>query len=341
MENIIQWFGIIIAVLGTFFSSIIGYKSLKAARIESAMNSFITLSDRYHKLFFSLIEEDHNILKRPLETVPGQQVIIYQLIELLSEVDDLEIFQKRIGERMLAKWNFRQQKLMSSVIFQCAWDKKEKDKQQLYSKKFISEIDEIIRSKKNSKKEAYYFAKKKHSKQLRKGTFIPYITHPIQVAKLVEDFGGDETQVVAAYLHDVIEDCGVSEQQLKEIFGEDVAQIVSDCSDSKTSGAKAPWKERKVQYLQHLESVGAKTLLVSLCDKFHNASAIVKDVKTDGVEVWKRFNANPKEINWYYQSLLECFQRRSDELGTEDHSLIVQFQESVCELEKLSVKYYK
>ena len=340
MENIIQWVGIIIAVTGTFVSSIIGYKSLKAARLESAINSFLTLSDRYHNLFFSLIEDDHNILKRPLEAVPEQQISIYQLIELLSEVDDLKKYQEKIGKNMGSKWEQRQKKLMSSVVFQCAWDRKKEDKRDLYSENFVTKIDNIIISNENIRKKAYDFAKNKHSGQLRKGSNIPYITHPVHVAKLVEDSGGTEVQVAAAYLHDVVEDCGVTAQELKEMFGEKITQIVLDCSDSKTSGPKAPWKERKVKYIQHLEIVESNTLLVSLCDKLHNALATVDDITTYGVKVWERFNANPKEISWYYQSLLKCFKKRSSELGAKDHNLIVQFQGAVLELEDLSIKSY-
>src|SRR5262245_4788108 len=99
--------------------------------------------------------------------------------------------------------------------------------------------------------EAFRLAHRLHRTQPRKGTPIPYISHLMTVAALVLEHGGDEDQAIAALLHDAVEDQG-GEPTLAEIrraFGDGVAAIVADCTDSWTEGEKALWRERKEAYL--------------------------------------------------------------------------------------------
>src|SRR6476646_2241794 len=92
-----------------------------------------------------------------------------------------------------------------------------------------------------------------HAAQKRKDTQIPYVAHLLAVSALVLEAGGTEEQAIAALLHDAAEDCG-GQPRLDDIrhrFGDEIADIVEACSDSLTEDAaeKAPWKERKAQYL--------------------------------------------------------------------------------------------
>src|SRR4051812_48902710 len=109
--------------------------------------------------------------------------------------------------------------------------------------------------------EALQFAALKHGGQYRKSTRIPYISHPMAVSSIVMEFGGTENQSIAALLHDVIEDCDVTAQELEAWFGAEVAQIVAQCLDSSTH-PKPPFRERKERYIVHVEDVGKSTLLV-------------------------------------------------------------------------------
>lgn len=173
-----------------------------------------------------------------------------------------------------------------------------------------------IRSPRLSDKlaKAFQFAQIAHGRQVRKGTAIPYLSHPMAVSAITLEHGGTEDQASAALLHDTVEDCGVTYQQISRRFGHVVARIVRDCTDAETI-PKPPWKERKVRYIEHLERSDARSLLVSAADKLHNARAIVTDVKRDGNKVWKRFNASPAEILWYYESLHRVFRKRRAEGG--------------------------
>jgi (p)ppGpp synthase/HD superfamily hydrolase len=127
--------------------------------------------------------------------------------------------------------------------------------------------------------------------QLRKGTSIPYLSHLMAVSALVLEHGGDEEQAIAGLLHDAAEDQG-GETTLREIerrYGNDVARIVADCTDAWTE-PRPPWRQRKEAYLAKLPTKPARSLLVSLADKAHNASAILRDYRVLGERLWERFN---------------------------------------------------
>jgi (p)ppGpp synthase/HD superfamily hydrolase len=152
-----------------------------------------------------------------------------------------------------------------------------------------------------------------HAGQLRKGTDIPYIAHPMGVASIALEFGASEDQAIAALLHDALEDGGPHYAPLiEEQFGPRVLTLVEACTDGvpDTSGAKADWGERKRTYLAHLIKAPAEVLLVSGADKLHNARAIVSDLITIGPEVFKRFKAGREGTLWYYRALADVFTQR-------------------------------
>jgi (p)ppGpp synthase/HD superfamily hydrolase len=152
-----------------------------------------------------------------------------------------------------------------------------------------------------------------HDGQVRKGTAIPYIAHPMGVASIALDFGATENQAIAALLHDVLEDGGPHYAPLIEAqFGAEVLALVQACTDGvpDASGVKADWGERKRAYLAHLAQAPAEVLLVSGADKLHNARAIVSDLITIGPEVFKRFKAGRDGTLWYYRALADVFTQR-------------------------------
>jgi (p)ppGpp synthase/HD superfamily hydrolase len=157
---------------------------------------------------------------------------------------------------------------------------------------------------------ALVFASQLHRDQFRKGTEIPYVTHLLAVASLVGETGGSEDEVIAALLHDAVEDQGGEPtlQKIREQFGDNVANIVHECSDTDTF-PKPPWRERREAYLVHLKYVTPSVLLVSCADKLHNARSLVADFHEIGNQLWERFNASRDDIIWYYESLVEVFDK--------------------------------
>ncbi len=177
---------------------------------------------------------------------------------------------------------------------------------------------------------ALLFATQKHAGQHRKGTSVPYVAHPLGVASLVLEAGGDEDVAIAALLHDVVEDCGGA-PMLKEIrrrFGKRVAHVVDGCTDTDVD-PKPPWRDRKENYLKHLRTADADTRLVSAADKLHNVRSIVAAYREIGERVWERFHGKRDGTLWYYRALLDEFQRKKT------NPLIRELERAVRELEAI------
>lgn len=162
---------------------------------------------------------------------------------------------------------------------------------------------------------AFDFAAREHQHQIRKSTDIPYISHLMSVSALVFENGGNEDQAIAGLLHDVIEDAEPSSiipeirSEIDRLFGSKVLEIVEACTDGEPdeTGLKPPWKPRKEAYILSLESKSDEVLLVSCCDKLHNARAILSDLKSVGISVFDRFTPSKEETIWYYTSLSSLF----------------------------------
>jgi (p)ppGpp synthase/HD superfamily hydrolase len=159
---------------------------------------------------------------------------------------------------------------------------------------------------------ALTFAADKHRTQVRKGGDIPYLGHLLSVAGLVIEAGGDETEAIAALLHDAAEDAGgeATLAEIRDIFGEAPAAIVAECSDTFET-PKPPWKDRKRSYIEHVATATDSAVLVSLADKLDNARGMLRDHRALGDALWQRFSVqDPREHLWYYTSLLAVFRQR-------------------------------
>lgn len=153
--------------------------------------------------------------------------------------------------------------------------------------------------------DAIAFAAKCHEKQLRKGTDIPYIVHPMEACAIVATINNDQDLLIAAVLHDVIEDCGITEKELKARFGEKVAVLVACESATKEANAEASWRRRREETILRLKKGASDELqALVLADKLSNMRAIARDYKDLGDGLWTRFNqTDKKEHAWYYRSI--------------------------------------
>lgn len=148
-----------------------------------------------------------------------------------------------------------------------------------------------------------------HGAQRRKGTDIPYVAHLMAVSALVLEHGGDQDQAVAALLHDAIEDAGATDADIAARFGPRVAAIVRACTDADTQ-PKPPWRARKEAHIAHLAEAPEEALLVALCDKLHNARALVDDLRREGPGTLARFNGGLDGTLWYHAAMAAAFRRR-------------------------------
>ncbi|UGB37000.1 HD domain-containing protein [Frateuria soli] len=166
------------------------------------------------------------------------------------------------------------------------------------------------------------YARVAHAGQTRKGTAIPYLQHLLGVASLVIEYGGDEDQAIAGLLHDVVEDCGEAHAgAIGERFGARVLGMVLGCTDGTAEGKaglddggarRRDWLRRKQAYLNHLAHASDDTLLVSGCDKLHNARAIVGELERPevGRGVFDRFTGGRDGTLTYYRLLADLFTQR-------------------------------
>ena len=170
--------------------------------------------------------------------------------------------------------------------------------------------------------EAIRFAVEAHSGQYRKGTNIPYISHLINVMKILCENNCKEEIIVAGVLHDVLEDTPVKVEELEANFGTEVAFLVIGATEteklSKTRkrSDKESWKERKQQTINFLtEEATCDQLLVTSADKLDNLRAIRDDYGRMGETLWTRFNAGKEEQKWYYTAIAAAIGKRAFEFG--------------------------
>lgn len=158
---------------------------------------------------------------------------------------------------------------------------------------------------------AFAFAAKHHDQQVRKGTRVPYFTHPANVALILTRYDQDEETVVAGILHDVVEDCvrdGYSREMLVERigdkFGADVLESVLSVTERKRdeNDVELDWEERKSDYLERLGAASARARWVCAADKIHNGGSLLADLRRTAFpeSVWSRFKRGPEEtVRWY------------------------------------------
>ncbi len=153
------------------------------------------------------------------------------------------------------------------------------------------------------------FAARAHDGMLRRGTDIPYIVHPMEVAAIVAALTDDEEILAAALLHDVIEDCGVTEEELSRRFGARVAQLVRHETQEHAGDPRGTWERRKREAVAQLVHGDWAARVIALGDKLSNMRAIRRDYDRDGDTLFFRFHQHDKrKIAWYYRSCLRVLE---------------------------------
>ena len=142
-----------------------------------------------------------------------------------------------------------------------------------------SQIDQV--------KRAYHFAEVAHTGQFRKSG-EPYINHPLAVAGILADMHMDHQCLMAALLHDVIEDTGVAKNQLGDEFDTQVAELVDGVS--KLSNMFQSRAEAQAENFQKMTLAMAKdirVILVKLADRLHNMILIIAGISEKREMVWR------------------------------------------------------
>ncbi len=142
-----------------------------------------------------------------------------------------------------------------------------------------------------------------HREQKRKYPKIevPYASHVAGVAAILSRHGFPEDVVSAGALHDVMEDCGVTYEDLAKRFGERVATLVRHVSEEDKS---LPWEERKRLYLEHFSNKPWEAQAITLADKIDNFASIVVCARDYG-DPWAMFKRGKEAQLTRFDALLE------------------------------------
>ena len=164
--------------------------------------------------------------------------------------------------------------------------------------------------------EAIAFAVKAHDGMRRKKSEAPYILHPMEAAVIVGTMSDDQNLISAAALHDVVEDAGITIEEIEEKFGKRVRDLVESETEDKRADLppEDTWrirKEESLAVLKNKDDLGV--LMVWLGDKLANMRSIYRDWKVEGDAMWQRFNQkNVSEQAWYYSSIVKLTERLSE-----------------------------
>ena len=162
---------------------------------------------------------------------------------------------------------------------------------------------------------AVKFAVEAHQGTERRGKGYPYIVHPMEAAAIVATISNDQELLAAAILHDTVEDTDVTIEQIREQFGDRVAELVQH--ETAPLDENMTWREKKTVQVHQLVSAPYYSKLVALGDILSNMYGIAIDYRRVGDEVWKLFHApnGKSDVEWYYRSLGEALSELSDTLA--------------------------
>jgi (p)ppGpp synthase/HD superfamily hydrolase len=169
---------------------------------------------------------------------------------------------------------------------------------------------------------ALAFAAKHHDRQVRKGTRLPYLTHPANVAIILTRYAQPVETVVGGILHDVIEDCvreafsrETLEQRIGDKFGSEVLDTVLAVTYRLVDddGVELSHDDRREDYLARLAAASESARWVCAADKLHNASTILADLRRtiDQDTIWSRFSGGKDGTIRFYRSVYD----RLNEVG--------------------------
>ena len=142
-----------------------------------------------------------------------------------------------------------------------------------------------------------------HQDQFRKGAVaIPYISHLASVVFILRDYTNDEDTLIAAWLHDTLEDTDYTVEELEADFGKKVAKIVTSLSEPKEKdGEKLPWMDRKKAYAAQLKKGSQAALMIAAADKSHNFRSIIEEYYGDYARFVRDFGPHMNKRMEAYQ----------------------------------------
>lgn len=169
-----------------------------------------------------------------------------------------------------------------------------------------------------------------HRDHKRKSTDIPYIVHLFSVMTLVSQETHDEDVLIAALLHDTLEDVAdqYSREDMLRDFGERVVAIVEGVTKDDTLTS---WRDRSESYLSNLKLASDESVIVAAADKLHNLQSTLTDLNEQGEKLWDRFNSGKYDQLWWYESVANVIAERLPDsiLTAKLRQLVVELRQNV------------
>ena len=162
---------------------------------------------------------------------------------------------------------------------------------------------------------AIIYAVRAHAGTERRGKGFPYIVHPLEAIEIVSTMTSDQELLAAAALHDVVEDTDVTLEQIRDEFGERVADIVALESNNLEPELLGDdkWHARRQSALDRIAQASRDAKIVALGDKLSNMRAIARDFAVKGNALWDIFHTkNAKDYEWYYKGLAQSLKDLQD-----------------------------
>ena len=151
-----------------------------------------------------------------------------------------------------------------------------------------------------------------HQDHTRKGSIaIPYFTHLVSVMMIVRDYTSDETTLVAALLHDTLEDTDYTAEEIRGDFSKEIAGIVLTLTEpTGPDGEELPWLERKQRYAKQIKKGPEEAVLIAAADKIHNFRTMIEQYHTDHHGFLQDFAGTLEERLEGYQAIANTINGR-------------------------------
>jgi len=170
------------------------------------------------------------------------------------------------------------------------------------------------------------FAAVAHTGQGRKGTRFPYMVHPLEVARIVARYyPGQEDLIIAALLHDTLEDTAATAPEIAILFGAPVAALVLGV----TAARGTSWRDTRTITLAKLASASPDVVRLKAADGLSNVRSLRRDIaKAGAAATYRKFKSSgPADMAWYHSGICEIATRR---LG--DEPLVVEYRAVIKQL---------
>lgn len=194
---------------------------------------------------------------------------------------------------------------------------------------------DLIEKRENVIEKALMFAILAHSGQVRKGNpSEPAIIHPIAVAEILRQYGADDNVIAGSYLHDVVEDTKYTLDDIRRIFGEDIAHLVEVATEKDKSKS---WEERKKAKIEAIKTKSLREKLIPIADKIVNIEDMARIFKRKGFRDFSAFNRGEEKQEWYYRNMFNSLSLNEDS----QNPLLIRLEKRINEAFERTMQQYK